>query len=83
MNTTTIPNKIENKKGWALKPITAEWLGQTVASVSWAVSVFFYGLSSTGDWLQLLAASSWFFANMSGIIAHDSHSSGNSDQAGS
>ena len=33
-----------------------EWLGQTVASLCWIISVFLYGITSAGDWLQLLAA---------------------------
>ena len=46
-----------------------EWLGQTVASVCWIGSVFNYGLSSSGDWLQLLAASSWLLANIASVAA--------------
>jgi|GEM_PF-6439588 len=41
-----------------------EWLCQMVASLAWIISVFSYGLSSSGDWLQLLAASSWMAANV-------------------
>ena len=41
-----------------------EWLGQTVASVCWIGSVLAYGISSSGDWLQLCAASSWLLANI-------------------
>ena len=41
-----------------------EWLGQTVASICWIASVLAYGISSTGDWLQLFAASSWLVANI-------------------
>lgn len=44
-----------------------EWLGQTVASACWIASVFSYGLSSTGDWLQLLAASAWMVANIAAL----------------
>ena len=51
-----------------------DWLGQTLASFSWIVSVFVYGYASgdglqlsTGDWLQLVAASSWFIANMAAL----------------
>ena len=50
------------------KAMSIEWLGQTIASLCWIISVFFYGLSSTGDWLQLLAASSWMLSNISAII---------------
>ena len=52
-----------------------DWLGQTLASFCWIVSVFVYcyvsgeGLQlSTGDWLQLAAASSWFIANMASLV---------------
>jgi len=45
-----------------------EWLGQTVASLAWVVSVFTYGISSIGDWLQLLAASAWFVANLATLM---------------
>ena len=38
------------------KMLSFEWLGQTLASLCWIISVFSYGISSTGDWLQLLAA---------------------------
>lgn len=43
---------------------SVEWLGQTLASVCWICSVLTYGLSTTGDWLQLAAASSWLVANV-------------------
>ena len=33
-----------------------EWLGQTVASLCWVGSMFFSGLNTGGDWLQLTAA---------------------------
>ena|ERR1719263_70881 len=41
-----------------------EWSGQTAASLFWTISVFVYGISSTGDILQLCAALSWLVANM-------------------
>ena len=47
-----------------------EWIGQMLASLCWVGSVFSYGISSTGDWLQLIAASAWFVANI-GAIATD------------
>lgn len=40
-----------------------------VASLCWIISVFSYGITSTGDWLQLLAASSWMLSNISSILA--------------
>ena len=48
-----------------------EWLGQTIASLCWIASVLAYGINTGGDWLQLLAASSWLVAN----IAAERHSS--------
>lgn len=48
----------------ALRP---EWLGQTAASVCWIGSVFVYGISSGGDWLQLCAASAWLLANIAAV----------------
>ncbi|MXX37910.1 MAG: hypothetical protein F4Z85_07520 [Gemmatimonadetes bacterium] len=44
-----------------------EWLGQTVASVCWIGSMFVYGISSGGDWLQLCAASAWLLANIATV----------------
>ena len=49
------------------RALRIEWLGQTAASVCWISSVLFYGLNSTGDWLQLCAASSWLAANIAVI----------------
>mmetsp|Transcript_8549 Transcript_8549/g.20014 ORF Transcript_8549/g.20014 Transcript_8549/m.20014 type:complete len:99 (-) Transcript_8549:90-386(-) len=46
------------------KKSNLEWSGQTAASLFWTISVFVYGISSTGDILQLCAALSWFVANM-------------------
>ncbi len=45
-----------------------EWLGQTVASICWIGSVLAYGISSSGDWLQLFAASSWLLANLAAAV---------------
>jgi len=60
------------------KMFSLEWLGQTVASLCWIVSVFVYGyavsdelIMSTGDWLQLMAASCWFISNISAVIFID------------
>ena len=50
-----------------------EWLGQTIASLCWIISVFSYGISSTGDWLQLLAASSWMVSNITSILTFRGH----------
>ncbi|MCP4191668.1 MAG: hypothetical protein GY768_13680 [Planctomycetaceae bacterium] len=46
-----------------------EWLGQTVASICWIASVLTYGISSSGDWLQLFAASSWLLANIAAAVS--------------
>ncbi|MAV94992.1 MAG: hypothetical protein CMA31_04815 [Euryarchaeota archaeon] len=51
------------------KIMSVGWLGQTIASMCWILSVFAYGISTTGDWLQLLAASSWMVSNIAGIFS--------------
>ena len=51
------------------KIMSLEWLGQTVASGALIVSVFVYGLASTGDYLQLVAASSWMLSNIAAVIS--------------
>ena len=45
------------------------WLGQTTASVCWIGSMLTSGIGSTGDWLQLCAASAWLIANIAVIAA--------------
>ena len=54
-------------RGRFQKALRVEWLAQTTASLCWIASVFAYGISSSGDWLQLVAASSWFIANLSSL----------------
>ena len=48
------------------------WLGQTLASLCWIVSVFVYGFAngemSNGDWLQLAAASCWMVSNIASVM---------------
>ena len=51
------------------RALCLEWLGQTAASVCWIASVLTYGISSGGDWLQLLAASAWLVANIAAITS--------------
>ena len=55
------------------KMLNVEWIGQTTASLCWIVSVFVYSdgslPESTGDWLQLTAASSWMMANMASVLS--------------
>ena len=50
------------------KVLRIEWLGQTAASLCWITSVFVYGLSSAGDYLQLSAASAWLIANVAAAL---------------
>lgn len=50
------------------KMLSIEWLGQTIASVCWIGSVLAYGISSSGDWLQLIAASAWLLANIAAVV---------------
>ena len=59
--TNTIPTRLE-------RVFCIEWIGQTVASVCWISSVLAYGITSTGDWLQLAAASAWLIANIAAAI---------------
>ncbi|MBO41330.1 MAG: hypothetical protein CL729_07260 [Chloroflexi bacterium] len=39
-------------------------LFQLIASSAWMASVFVYGSFTSGDYLQLLAASSWTISNI-------------------
>tara|TARA_B100000945_G_C20394231_1_gene603955 strand:+ start:132 stop:413 length:282 start_codon:yes stop_codon:yes gene_type:complete len=65
-NTASQKNNSQTRMG---KMMSIEWLGQTIASGSWIVSVFVYGLASTGDYLQLVAASSWMLSNIASVIS--------------
>lgn len=56
------------RRGRLERMLRPEWLGQTLASLCWIGSVLSYGISSTGDWLQILAASAWLFANISTVV---------------
>ena len=60
------------RKSWLKRVLRLEWLGQTAASVIWITSVFVYGISGTGDWLQLTAASAWLVANVAAIFSVES-----------
>ena len=40
------------------------WLCQLIASTSWMASVFVYGSFAPGDFLQMIAASSWNVSNI-------------------
>ena len=61
------------KQSWLTRALRVEWLGQTSASLFWIASVFTYGISSTGDWLQLLAASAWLVANIATLATEETH----------
>ncbi|MEM7577533.1 MAG: hypothetical protein AAF328_08665 [Planctomycetota bacterium] len=52
------------RPAWWGRVLRVEWLGQTAASLCWIASVFAYGIGSTGDVLQLCAASAWLAANL-------------------
>ena len=58
------PVLYNTEPAWVARVLRIEWLGQTVASLCWIASVFAYGISSTGDYLQLSAASAWLLANI-------------------
>ena len=60
-------------RGRLARALRVEWLGQTAASVCWIVSMLTYGISSSGDWLQLLAASAWLLANIATIATAEAH----------
>lgn len=58
-----------NQGGSALaKAISLEWMGQTAASLFWIASVLTYGITSTGDQLQMAAASAWLLANIATLF---------------
>ena len=60
----TVPEQIRLSK-----MLRIEWMGQTLASLFWIVSVFAYGgPEGIGDWLQLMAASSWMLSNIASIM---------------
>ena len=57
------------RPAWVRTATSIEWIGQMLASIFWTVSViFFYGISSGGDVVQLLAALSWFVANIGTLV---------------
>ena len=51
--------------------LSIKWLGQTTASLCWIGSLLTSGIGSTGDWLQLSAASAWLLANIAAIVTAD------------
>lgn len=66
---TQLSESVHLKKKRSLAKLrSVEWLGQMVASLSWMTSMAFYGLSSFGDCLQLLAATAWTVANLASLF---------------
>ena len=61
-----------NPSNLVKKMCRVEWLGQTIASTLWMMSVFAYGIEVLGDWLQILAASAWLIANIAALSKTDS-----------
>ena len=61
------PVPVKPKRSRLERAMRIEWLGQTAASVCWIASVFTYVISSSGDWLQLCAASAWLIANTAAL----------------
>ena len=59
-----VSGAVRSRRARALR---VTWLGQTAASVCWIVSMLTYGISSGGDWLQLLAAFAWLLANIASL----------------
>ena len=56
------------KRSRLAKALRIRWLGQTVASLCWILSVLTYGITSGGDLLQLCAASAWLTANIAALV---------------
>ena len=69
-NEITTANTTQSR-GRLQKALRIEWLAQTTASLCWIASVFAYGISSSGDWLQLVAGTSWLVANISSVVTTD------------
>ena len=51
------------------KMMRMEWIGQTLASLFWIVSVFAYGgPERLGNWLQLKAEPSWLLSDIAAMM---------------
>ncbi|MBO6563261.1 MAG: hypothetical protein JJ956_00845 [Pseudomonadales bacterium] len=57
-----------NWRGVRNRIFRVEWMGQTIASLCWIASTLAYGITSPGDWMQFIAATSWFLSNVAGIL---------------
>ena len=63
-------DKVNHTESRWIHALQVEWLGQMIASLLWAFSVFVYGITSTGDMLQLCAALAWMIANIATLHSH-------------
>ena len=61
-----------NKESWIKDKLV--WFFQLIASVSWMVSVFAYGLNESADYLQLLASSAWTVSNIINYFRNSDYS---------
>jgi len=59
------------RQPWLTRALSIEWMGQTAASLFWISSVFSYGITTVGDWLQLFAASAWLVSNLATLARAD------------
>ena len=59
------------RSGRLARALSVKWLGQSVASMCWIGSMLATGVDSTGDWLQLCAASAWLLANLAVLVPAD------------
>ena len=71
MSQVVVSQTSKSKSGLLTRALRIERLGQTVASLCWIASVFTYGISSTGDWLQLCAATAWLIANLAALATSE------------
>lgn len=67
-NTTNNINGLQRNRYFIRR---LEWFGQFLASLMWILSVYFYGVSSLGDRLQLCAASAWLISNICAFLQLD------------
>lgn len=58
-----------NEQSRLARAMRIEWLGQTTASLLWITGMLVTGLNSTGDYLQIGAASAWLIANIAALLA--------------
>ena len=68
MRKEKLVTKAKNTDGRLAHALRFDWLGQMMASILWVLSVFSYGITSTGDVLQLCAALAWALANLDALM---------------